>query len=201
MSIHTKAGELSFESKVIAGRLQDLRLAREFQNDSLYKSIFTKKDSLRRVIGHGGQVALALLEDKVIVGFAALDIPDPGERWAGIGGRAVLELKAVEIAPGFRHYGIARRLLSELMSASELEEKIVYLVSYRWIWDMGQTGLSVRAYRDVLIRLFSGFGFEESLTNEPNICLEDDNIFMVRMGKNVSEQLREDFKWVRFGLK
>ena len=199
--MNTEAGMVRFESGMDGRRLQEHLLAPEFQDDTLHKSIFTKKETLQRILGRGGHIALALLENQFIVGFAALDFPEPDDRWAGMGGQTVMELKAVEVVPRLRKSGIARQLLSILTSGSRLDRKIVYLVSYSWLWDNRQTGLTVPGYRHMLIRLFAGFGFEEAATNEPNICLRDENIFMVRMGNHVSQYHREAFKWLRFGLK
>jgi acetoin utilization protein AcuA len=200
MFINTTKGQVDFASNLTSDHLVNLTLAHEFRNDSLYKSIFTKKESLQRVLGKGGKVALALLDMKTIVGFASLDFPNSGNRWGSIGGKTVMELNAVEVIPELRKYRIAQYLLNQLMADSELEQKILYLVSYQWIWDLDQTNLSPHAYRNLLIKLFSGVGFKESVTNEPNVCLNKDNIFMVRFGKNVSTALREAFKWSSFGL-
>jgi len=48
--------------------------------------------------------------------------------------------------------------------------------------------------------LFEPFGFVEYQTNEPNICLKPENVFMGRIGKNVSLEVQNDFKWLRFGM-
>ncbi len=200
MSINTTRGQVDIDSDLTFDHLFKLTLAHDFQNDSLCKSIFTKKENLQRVLGNGGKVALAILEMKTIVGFATLDFPNPKERWGSINGKSVMELNAVEVIPELRKYRIAQYLLKQLMDGSELEQKILYLVSYKWIWDLDQTNLSAHVYRNILIRLFGEFGFKESTTNEPNVCLKKENIFMVRIGKDVTTALQEDFKWARFGL-
>lgn len=198
--MNTIADRVHVESVKYAERIDSLEISSEFQNDILHRSIFTGKDSLLRVLGHGGKVCLAVLDNKTIVGVAALDYPDPKDRWAGMAGNVVMELKAVEVIPEFRQRLIARQLISKLISDPELEQRILYLVSYTWIWDIAQTQLSVSAYRDVLVKLFSDFGFKEAMTNEPNVCLEEENVFMVRTGNQISPQQQEEFKWLRFGL-
>lgn len=40
----------------------------------------------------------------------------------------------------------------------------------------------------------------ECRTNEPNICLKPENIFMVRTGHNVPQKIKDDFKLLRFGI-
>ena len=192
---------VTFESNLTIDRIQDLIIAYEFTSDVMYQSIFTRKDTFKRILGNGGYLALALLEDKTIIGFAALNYPRSDERWANIGGKIVMELKAVEVLPEFRNRKIAWHLLSLLFSDPGLEQKILYLVSYTWIWDLVHTGLSTQSYRDVLINLYARFGFEKSLTNEPNVCLKPENVFMVRIGNEVLPKHCEAFKWLRFGLK
>ena len=52
----------------------------------------------------------------------------------------------------------------------------------------------------MLIRLFSPHGFIEMQTNEPNICLKSENLFMARIGAQVDDTVRQAFKWLRFGV-
>jgi len=199
-SIKTNMGIINIEINLTLERLQNLIFDSDFTSHELYRSIFTRKATLERIMGRGGSITLALLNNKTIVGFAALDYPDTNERWSGICNNVVMELKAVEILPGLRNNGIARHLLAHLLSDPKLEEKIVYLTAYSWAWDLDYSGLSVQSYRNILIHLYASFGFLEFPTNEPNICLKPENIFMARVGKNVLQNSLEAFKWIRFGL-
>jgi acetoin utilization protein AcuA len=52
----------------------------------------------------------------------------------------------------------------------------------------------------MLIKLFEPFGFLEYQTNEPNLCLKSENIFMGRIGDRVSKEIQNKFKWLRFGI-
>lgn len=196
----TKTGPVHIETDLTLDRLQELIFASDFTTHGLYRSIFTRKATLERIAGRGGSITLALLEDKTIIGYAALDYPDAKERWAIIDENIAMELKAVEVSREHRNHGIAWHILFHLLSDPKLEEKIIYLTAYSWTWDLDFSGLSVQSYRNILITLYTGFGFLECSTNEPNICLKHENIFMVRVGKNVSQKSRETFKWLRFGL-
>lgn len=193
-------GIVRIETNLTLERIQALIFDSDFTSHALYRSIFTRKATLERILGKGGSITLAILDNKTIVGFAALDYPDTKERWSGIGDNIVMELKAVEMLRGLRNNGIARHLLTHLLSDPELEEKIIYLTAYSWTWDLDYLGLSVQSYRNILIHLYASFGFLEFPTNEPNICLKRENIFMARVGKNVLQNSREAFKWMRFGL-
>ena len=82
----------------------------------------------------------------------------------------------------------------------QIEEKIVYMVGYSWTWDLNGTGKTAQQYRQMLINLFKPQGFKEYQTNEPNICLKSENLFMCRVGNNIRQVILDRFKWLRFGL-
>jgi acetoin utilization protein AcuA len=77
---------------------------------------------------------------------------------------------------------------------------ITYMVGYSWTWDLDGTGLTAQQYRNMLIRLFGAHGFREFQTNEPNLCLKPENLFMGRVGGEVSDSMRKAFKWLCFGI-
>ncbi len=197
---HLQADIIHIESKIPRDRLKNLTLSSHFTRHGPYCSIFTQKQTLEHIAEKGGSITLALLDHRVIIGYAVLSYPDPAERWAKSGEGVAMELKAIEVVREFRNQGIGRRLLDRLFSDSELDEKIVYLTAYAWTWDLEHSGLSAQAYRNLLISLYTGVGFIACSTNEPNVCLRPENIFMVRVGKTVSQQAREKFKQLRFGI-
>jgi acetoin utilization protein AcuA len=200
MGILTKKGIVHIESNLSLDRIQDMIFASGFTTHEQYRSIFTKKATLERILGRGGGVALALLDNKTIVGFAALDYPDTNERWSRLGEKIMMEVKAVEMSRDLRNNGIARQLLSALLLNPALEQKILYLSAYSWTWDLDYSGLSVPSYRQMLIELYTNFGFFEYPTNEPNVCLKPENIFMARVGKDILPETLKNFKWLRFNL-
>jgi acetoin utilization protein AcuA len=199
-SIETQKGDVYIQSNRNPRVFKDLTFPFETCHSTAYRLTHCTKQSLQRIIEKGGRVALALLEHKIIVGFAVLDFPDKNERWVLPDPKIVMELKAVEVLREFRNRGIARQLLAHLLSEDFVEEKIIYLTAYSWTWDLDFPGFTVRSYRDMLISLYTPFGFLEFQTNEPNICLKPENMFMVRMGKKIPKKVREDFKLLRFGI-
>jgi acetoin utilization protein AcuA len=179
---------------------KDLTFPFETCHSTAYRLTHCTKQSLQSIIQKGGRVALALLEHKIIVGFAVLDFPDKNERWTLPDPNIVMELKAVEVLREFRSHGIARQLLACLFSEDFVEEKIVYLTAYSWTWDLAYPGFTVPSYRDMLLSLYRPAGFLEFQTNEPNICLKPENLFMVRTGKKISREIQDEFKLIRFGI-
>lgn len=198
--IETNKGRVHIESKLTLDRFQKLIFASDFTDQGRYRSIYSKKEDLESFVKKGGKISLAILNNRIIIGFAILDYPNSEKRWARMGENIIMELTAVEVLREYRNQGIAQHLLSSLFFDPELEQKIVYLTAYSWIWDLDFLDFSVQGYRNMLVSLYRGFRFLEYPTNEPNICLKPENIFMVRKGENVSREIQEDFKWLRFGI-
>jgi acetoin utilization protein AcuA len=174
----------------------------QFSSHAQYRSLYTKRQSLEDNADQPDtNVTLALAGGNLIVGFGVLAYPEAGERWAELEPQVMMEVKAIETCRAWRSKGLAKGILSMLMHHSFVEDKIVYMVGYSWTWDLDGTKKTAQQYRNLLIRLFEPFGFVEYQTNEPNICLKPENVFMGRIGKNVSLEVQNDFKWLRFGMR
>ena len=173
----------------------------QFGSHAHYRSLYTRRESLENIAARpGANVTLALSGGVRIVGFGVLAYPEPGERWARLGDRLMVEVKAIEVSRSWRCAGIAGGMLKRMLFNADIESKIVYMVGYSWTWDLDGTGKSAQQYRKMLIDLFEPFGFQEYQTNEPNLCLKPENIFLGRIGKAVGAKQKENFKWLRFGI-
>lgn len=180
--------------------IKDFIFDDQFGTYAQYKSLYTKRESLEEnASGEHANVTIALM-DNTIIGFGVLNYPDEGERWLDIGTGVMMEVKAIEVCRRFRSSGIAAHILNMLVAHTLVENMIVYMVGYSWTWDLDGSGKSALDYRNMLIRLFEPHGFQELQTNEPNICLKPENLFMARMGAKVSAQKQQQFKWLRFGV-
>jgi acetoin utilization protein AcuA len=145
-------------------------------------------------------VTLALTDSGEIIGFGVLTYPEADGRWAKLNSRTMMEVKAIEVSRAWRSVGVGKNIINMLISHPHIEEKIVYMVGYSWTWDLDSTQKTTQQYRRMLIKLFEPFGFLEYQTNEPNICLKSENIFMGRVGDNVTKEIQDKFKWLRFGI-
>jgi len=173
----------------------------EFKTGDHYKSLYTQRATLEGNARHiDANVVLAITEPQRIIGFGLLTYPEAGERWAELGLRLMMEVKAIEVARSWRYAGIASRMLKMVVDHPLIEDKIDYMVGYSWTWDLEGTRKTAQEYRAMLIRLFGQHGFQEYQTNDPNICLKPENVFMGRVGKNISQVIKDRFKWLRFGL-
>jgi acetoin utilization protein AcuA len=197
---HASEQEVYLRSFCQAEEIREYAFDKQFGTHAQYRSIYTKKETLvENAPQEGANVTLAIV-DNTIVGFGVLNHPEPDDRWNALGNGIMMEVKVIEVARTWRSSGIAQGILGMLTADPTVEAMIVYMVGYSWTWDLDGTQKTAQQYRNMMIRLFEPFGFQELQTNEPNICLKPENLFMGRIGKNVSKEIRTQFKWLRFGV-
>ena len=196
----TPNGEILIRAFCAPEQIREYSFDRQFGTHAHYKSLYTRRQSLEQMAEQAdSNVVLAVAGGKDIIGFGVLAYPDAEERWSEMGD-LMMEVSALEVARSWRAGRIAGGIIRMLLAHPQLEEKIIYLVGYSWTWDLDGNEMSAIEYRQMMIRLFEPFGFQELQTNEPNICLKPENIFMGRIGAAVSKEDRHRFKWLRFGL-
>lgn len=194
-------GKLRIRCGCTPGDIQQYTFDAQFGTYAQYRSLYTKRETLEKIAGHeGANIVLALTEADHIIGFGVLDYPESDERWVRLGPGMMMEVKAIEVCRDWRAARIANGILGMLLSHPRSEEMIVYMVGYSWTWDLDGTGKTAQEYRNILVRLFSSQDFVEMQTNEPNICLKPENLFMARAGKKVTDEISQQFKWLRFGM-
>ncbi len=199
--LETAQGTISIASFYSPEHLASLSFKRSFQMHPHYSPIISSKENLIRIAGEpDANVTLATTAEGNIVGFGILQYPDPDERWVRVGDRVMMELSVIEVSRAWRGGGLARKILEYALAHPLKEEKILYMVGYSWTWDIAGSGRPIMAYRDMMISLFDGFGFALRQTNEPNIMMRPENMFMVRIGTNVDEAVQRRLKQVQFNL-
>jgi acetoin utilization protein AcuA len=199
--VSTSLGELRIRSFCTPDEIRQLSFDRQFGTHAHYRSLYTKRESLERIAEQPDtSVVLAIVDSKRIVGFGVLAYPDPEERWAQLAPNLMMEVNALEVSREWRSKKVARGIVQMMNVHPKIEDKVAYFVGYSWTWDLDGNRMTAQQYRQMMARLFEPFGFEEYQTNEPNICLKSENIFMARIGENVSKELQNQFKWLRFGM-
>jgi acetoin utilization protein AcuA len=197
----TPNGEVRIRSFCSPEEIRKCLFDRQFAFHDHYKSLYTSRDLLEKAAEQpDADIVLALAEQNHIIGYGVLGYPDRGERWADLGPEIMMEVRAIEVCRSWRSHKIASSILKMLVVHPQIEEKIVYMVGYFWTWDLNGTRKTAQKYRQILINLFQPHGFQVYQTNEPNICLKPENLFMCRVGKNITQVIRDRFKWLRFGL-
>lgn len=181
------------------GLLGGLVVHPSFQTYPKYRPIVTRKEHLSKVLEKEDSNLCLALNGTLIVGIGILEYPEPEERWSRLG-KWMMEVSVVEVIKEFRGMGLAKRLLGCSTDHPLKEQKILYMVGYSWTWDLKGSGLKVMEYREMLIHLFGSEGFRIYQTNEPNVLLRPENLFMARIGAEVPEEIVRAFKLLRFGI-
>jgi acetoin utilization protein AcuA len=142
--------------------------------------------ALARVAGLPEGRVLVAVHGGRIVGFLTFHPADRELRWGHEGFSELLELGGIETSRNYRGLGIAPALMALAFDGGDYDARIVYATGYTWCWDLAGAGLSKAAYREKILGLFRRFGFDEHVTDEPNIRFDWCNVLMVRIGPRVS---------------
>jgi acetoin utilization protein AcuA len=197
----TPNGNVRIRSFCSPSEIRKCTFDRQFAFHDHYKSLYASRELLERAAEQTeANIVLALAKQNHIIGYAVLAYPEPGERWVELGPGIMMEVTAIEVCRSWRSLKIASAILEMLVAYPQVEDKIVYMIGYSWTWDLSGTRNTAQLYRQMLINLFKSKGFKEYKTNEPNICLKSENLFMCRLGNEISQTIRDRFKWLRFGL-
>lgn len=198
--IETPIGNITICPRCAPGFFSSLKLDAGIGNFSHYSSIIQKFEVFERVVSaKDGRVALAVIEPDTVVGYLACWYPEAAERWSKLGD-LMYEMGAVEVSRNFRHVNIAQKMISLVLADDFFEDKIAYMNGFSWHWDLDGNGLTMAQYRKMMLHLLKGHGFQEFYTNEANIALREENIFMARIGSRVSDDQRKRFRNLRFGI-
>ena len=198
---HTEEGDVTICSFCTPDEIMSLSFKKTFTTYARYNPIISKKESLVKAASKpDANVSLALTDEGNIVGFSILEYPYPDERWARVGDSTMMEVAVIEVVREWRSAGISKELLRFTLDHPLKEDRIFYMVGYSWTWDLEGAGVPPMAYRDMMIRLFSSQEFEILQTNEPNIMLRPENLFMARIGANIPKEIQKQFKLVRFNM-
>lgn len=198
--IQTPNGAITICPRCVPGFFSNLKLDAGLGNFAHYSSIIQKLDVFEKVIsGKDGRVAVALKESNIVVGYLVCWYPDRAERWSRLG-ELMYEMGAIEVSRNFRHMQIAQKMITLILDDDFFEDKIAYMNGFSWHWDLDGSGLTMAEYRKMMMRLLKGYGFQEFYTNEQNIALREENIFMARIGSRVSAEQQQKFRNLRFGI-
>ena len=197
----TRRGEVRITSFCTPEQIEALSLRQTLPRYSHFNPIVSNKSSLVKAAAEPDtNVTVAATADGQVAGFAILEYPSAEERWLRVGERIMMEVSVVEVTRSWRQEGLAGEILRLLVDHPLRSRRILYMVGYSWSWDLEGTGMEAIVYRGMMIDLFTRFGFQVFQTNEANIMLRPENLFMAKIGAEVPESVRRKFKLVRFNL-
>jgi acetoin utilization protein AcuA len=200
LRVDTPRGEVIFRALCPPGSFSGLLLDPGLGSFPHYSSMIQKLEMFDRIArGEDGNVILALARGKEVVAYACCYYPAPGERWSALG-KLMYEMGAIEVSRNWRNLGIAQRLVQLAMDRDFYEDKIAYMNGFSWHWDLEGTGFTLARYRQMMISLMKPYGFKEYPTNEPNIAIRQENVFLARIGSRVSESDVRRFRRLLFGI-
>ncbi|MEJ5377596.1 MAG: GNAT family N-acetyltransferase [bacterium] len=200
LRVRTPRGELLFRSLCQPGSFLGLRLDCGLGNFPHYSSMIQKLEMFECIAsGEDGNVLLTLANGNNVVAYACCYYPSAGERWAALG-KLMYEMGAIEVSRNWRNLGIAQILVRMAMDRDFYEDKIAYMNGFSWHWDLEGTGYTLAQYRQMMINLMKPYGFKEYPTNEPNIAIREENVFLARIGSRVSQRDVLRFRKLLFGI-
>ena len=198
--VETRRGQVLVTGGLTSKEVEALELDEGIGVFPSYRSLLTSREGLARAADRpGAYLGLCLSDERRIVGFSLQRPAAQDERWAGLRPPLMDELLS-EVARGWRELGLIKPMLETVVTRPENDERIIYIVGYSWHWDLDGTGKTLQAYRDTLIHLLSPLGFRQYPTNEPNISLRPENLFMARVGDKVSPEVQKRFTNLLFGM-
>ncbi len=160
-----------------------------------------QKEALVDIAGlENGWVVLAHHNGK-IVGYVTFHPPEEFERWGRANIKEIIELGAIEVAPGYRHYGLGKALMEVAFTDPIMDNYIIISTEYYWHWDLEGTGLNIWEYQKVMSKLMESVGMIRRETDDQEITAHPANMLMVRIGSNVTDKARTDFAALLFKRK
>lgn len=200
ITLATAQGPVDLVAYVAAEQVEALELDPGIGTFASYRSILTSKESLmHQALFPGANLCLALHEGKRIVGYCVRRPPLTGERWASMDPPILYEVFG-ENARGWRGSGLMKPMLSLVANEPANEDRILSIVGYSWHWDLDETKKTLQQYRDTIIHLLTPLGFRQYPTNEPNVSLRPENLFMARLEERVEKPIRRRFTNLLFGI-
>ena len=166
-----------------------------------YRSLFATPQGLAALAdSNRADLILGLDGEERIVGYCLMREPEEKDFWGRLGSGTLYEIVALEVSRNYRSTKLGRRLLHLGLTNPLVDKRITYMVGYSWTWDLEGTGRTAAEYRMMLRHLLEPYGFKPYPTNEPNVSLRPENIFMARIGPEVDPELVKRFKNLLFGI-
>ncbi len=149
-----------------------------------------EQDLLKRIAsGPECELVVAHTHEGLLIGQVSICAAD--DWWEGI---PDLYEVAVEVSANWRQLGLSKALLRFALEPDYFEDVILFALGFAWHWDIEGSGLGSMGYAQMIRKLFEQVGFEKMAANEPNLRMDPANIFLARIGANVSPEIAAQFR-------
>ncbi|HWJ03929.1 MAG TPA: GNAT family N-acetyltransferase [Verrucomicrobiae bacterium] len=196
--IHTEKGPIHIEGPTLPEKVKGLGI-----DDGLkaFRPAWRQKEALEEISELEDGWVVTAEQDGILIGYITFHPPCEYERWGRAGLKEILELGAIEVAPGFRHYKLGRNMMEVAFADPVMDDFIVISTEYYWHWDLDGTGLNVWEYQLVMKKLMEAVGLVKRDTDEQEIRAHPANMLMARMGANVKPEVAAAFDRLLFRKK
>ncbi len=197
LDIDSPKGIISLENYYPAEKLEQLTVDPGIRMFSRNNPDRQKKALVKVARLEGGNVIAGIVDD-LLVSYIGMHHPSERERWGKPGYPWLFELGAIEVSRNYREIGLAENMLQLTFDDPFYDDKVVLTTAFTWHWDLEGTGMDKMRYRELFIHLAEKFSFIEMATDEPNVTMDSANLFLVRLGKNVSFSNYQKFAGLLF---
>ena len=181
LTVHTPRGIVELSGPVSGQSLKRLAFAEGLTN---FRPAERQKEALVKIAGLPEGMIYLAVHNGMVVGYVTFHRPHRYGRWSKH--PRILEVGTIEIAPEWRRFKIAQKLLELAFSNPALEEHILITTEFCWHWDLARTRMNVWQYQNMLARLFGAVGMQKVPTDDPAILEHPANVLMVKFGKKIS---------------
>lgn len=196
-TLETKKGKISLESYCPVEELEKLTVDGGIMMFSRNDPERQKRALVNVARSENGNVVVGVHEGR-LVSYIGILRPSERERWGKPAYSWLYELGAIEVSRNYRRLGLAEAMLEVSFDDPFYDDKIMLTTGFTWHWDLEGTGIDKTRYRSLGIELFGRFGFMEMGTDEPNVTMDPANLFLVRLGKDVSFSRYQKFASLLF---
>jgi acetoin utilization protein AcuA len=195
--IDSPKGRILIENYYPADKLDRLEVDDGIKMFSRHHPDRQKQALLNVARSEEGNVVTAVKGDD-LVAYIGIHHSSEKERWGKPGYDWLFEFGAIEVSADYREIGLADGMLAVTFEDPFYEDKIMLTTGFTWHWDLEGTGMNKMEYHDLGVRLFGKYGFMEMATDEPNIQMDNANLFMVRIGRDSSFSRYQKFATLLF---
>lgn len=189
----TPHGLVSILGPVCSKRLIEFDFDENLNN---FRPAERQKEALFNIAKQPEGMVYVALSGSTVIGYVTFHRPNKYSRWSKH--PRILEVGTIEVAPKWRKFKIAHKLLELAFKNPLLESYILITIEFCWHWDLEQTNMNIWQYQRMLARLLGSVGMRKTPTDDQSILEHPANVLMVKFGNNISSEDLKLFSEIQF---